>query len=80
MTNDYYALRIAATKQLLQERGCNKDFIAQAVLVFDAVNERYMRHAIAYLKHKYSSVMGYIIDGLNLSQREIDSLKEKYLE
>lgn len=80
LTNDYYAPRIAGMKQLLRSKGCDNAYIDRAILVFDAVNERYMRNAIAYLKREYGSVVGYIRDGLNISQNEIEELKEKYLK
>ena len=80
LTNDYYAPRIAGMKQLLRSKGCDDAYIDRAILVFDAVSERYMRKAIAYLKREYGSVNGYIRDGLNISQNEIEELKEKYLK
>lgn len=79
LTNDYYAPRITGMKQLLRSKGCDDAYIDRAILVFDAVNERYMRNAMAYLKKEYGSVVGYIRDGLNISQSEIENLKEKYL-
>lgn len=79
LTNEFNAQRMAATRQFLSARGCDEAFIAKAVLVFDGVDERFMRNALAYLKESYGSVMGYIRDALHVSQEDIDSLKEKYL-
>ena len=79
LTNEYNAKRIAGTRQYLKARGCDEALIEKAVIVFDAVDERFMRNAIAYLKQEYGSVIGYIRDGLNLSKTDINSLKEKYL-
>lgn len=79
LTNVYYASRIAGITQLLKSRGCDDAYIDQAILIFDAVNERYMQNAIDYLKKKYGSVTGYIRDELNISQDEINSLQGKYL-
>jgi len=79
LTNEYNAQRIAGTRQYLKARGCDDRLIEKAVLVFDAVDERFMRNAINYLKHKYGSVVGYIRDGLKIDQKEIDLLKEKFL-
>ena len=79
LTNTYNARRIAATRQYLEAKGCDNALIEKAVIVFDAVDGRFMRNAIAYLKKEYGSVAGYIRDGLNISQAEIDSLKDKYL-
>ena len=79
LTNEYNAHRIEGARQFMRMNGYDEDFIAQAVIVFDAVDESYLRNALAYLKKEYGSVLGYIHDGLNITQEEIDSLKEKYL-
>lgn len=79
LTNEYNAKRIAGTRQYLTARGCDAALIEKAVIVFDAVDERFMRNAIAYLKQKFGSVVGYLYDGLHITQEDINSLKEKYL-
>ena len=78
LTNTYNEKRIEGTKQLLKTQGYDDVFIEKAVLVLDAVSERSMRGALAYLKKEYGSVPGYIRDGLHISQAEIEKLKEKY--
>ena len=80
LTNEYNAHRIEGTRQYLKAHGYDRDLIEKAVLIFDSVNERYMINAMEYLKKRYGSVMGFIRDELKLSQSDIDSLKEKYLE
>ena len=79
LTNTYNAQRIAATRHYLKAKGCNDALIEKAVIVFDAVDERFIRNAIVYLKQEYGSVVGYIRDGLGISFKELNSLKEKYL-
>ena len=79
LTNTYNAESISAVRAVMEERGYEEDFIKQAVIVFDAVDESYMRNAIAWLKKEYGSVSGYIRDAMSISDAEIDSLKEKYL-
>ncbi len=79
LTNEYNSARIARTEQYLKAKGCDDAFISKALLVFDMVDERILRTAINYLKEKYGSVTGYIRGGLNISDEEINSLKEKYL-
>jgi len=79
LTNDYNAQRIAGTKQYLKAQGMDDAFIEKAVLVLDAVDECNIRAAITYLKKEYGSVVGYIRDGLGVTDEEINSLKEKYL-
>ena len=80
LTNEYNAGRIERTRQHLRTRGCNDALTEKATLVFDAVDRRMMENAIAYLKEKYGSVVGYIRSELNISDEEIDMLKEKYSE
>ena len=79
LTNTYNAKRIEGTRAALQAQGFDDAFIEKAILVLDAISERTMRSAIAYLKQQYGSVVGYIRDGLHITPAEINSLKEKYL-
>lgn len=79
LTNEFNAGRIEGTKRTLKAQGFDDSFISKAVLVFDSVSESYLRTAIAYLKAQYGSVMGYIRDGLQLSEEDINSTREKYL-
>lgn len=80
LTNVYNAQRIKETGRYMKAKGYDDAVIAKAILAFDAVDERYMRNAIAFLKKEYGSVIRFIRDGLHISQDEIDSLKEKYLQ
>ena len=78
LTNVYNAERIEKSKLYLRSKDCDDDFIQKALLVFDAVDGRFMQNTIAFLKKEYGSVVGYIRDELNISEKEINSLKEKY--
>lgn len=80
LTNTFNAQRIAGTKQHLKAQGHDDALIQKATLVFDAVDERFMRSALAWMKKEYGSVPGYIRDGLGITQNEIETLKEKYSE
>ncbi len=79
LTNEFNAQRIAGTEHHLKAKGYDDALIKKATLVFDAVDERFMRNALAWMKKEYGSVPGYIRDGLHISQTEIEKLKEKYL-
>ena len=79
LTNEFNAQRIAGTKQYMKAQGYDDALIKKAVIVFDAVDERFMRNALDWMKKEYGSVPGYIRDGLHISQTEIEKLKEKYL-
>ena len=80
LTNDYNAERIAAAKRYLTEKRLEEDFIKKALLVFDSVDESFMSSAIAHLKKNYGSVEGYIINGLNIKQNDLNILRNKYLD
>lgn len=79
LTNLYHENYIEDLKQSLKAQGLYDDFIYRASLMFYAVNESFMRNAIAFLKKKYGSVMGYILEALNIKEEEIELLKDKYL-
>lgn len=79
LTNEYNAQKIAGTRQYLKAKGYEDSFINKAVIVFDSVDERFMRNAIEYLKKEYGSVNNYLLDGLKLTPQEIDLIKDKYL-
>ena len=63
----------------MKAQGYDNALIKKAVIVFDAVDERFMRNALAWMKKEYGSVPGYIRYGLHISQTEIEKLKENYL-
>ena len=79
LTNAYNAQSIADTQKRLKAQGYDDAFIGKAVLVFDGVDESYMRNATAFLKKEYGSAAEYIRTELNISNSEINLLKEKYL-
>lgn len=80
LTNEYNAGRIEGTKKYLRAKGCDDALTEKAALVFDAVDRSFMENAIAFLKEKYGSVVGYIHSELNISDGDIQLLKEKYTE
>ena len=79
LTNEYNASRIEATRKYLTAQGCDNELIQKGLLVFDMVDESFLRTAMNYLKKEFGSVKGYITDALNITEDEINSLKEKYL-
>ena len=80
LTNEYNAQRIEDTKKYIRARGFDDALTEKAALVFDAVDRHYMENVIAFLKEKYGSVLGYIRSELNISEVDIELLKEKYTE
>ena len=79
LTNEYHADKIESTKRFMLSNGLDDTYAEKAALVYDKVDERFMQAAIAYLKDTYGSVVGYIRDGLHITQDEINRLKKKYL-
>ncbi len=80
LTNAYNAPKIAETKQRLRAKGCDDALTQKAVLMFDAVDRCFMANAIAFLREQYGSVVGYIHSELNISEREITLLRQKYTQ
>lgn len=80
LTNEYNAVRIEGTKKYLKTKGCDDTLTEKAILVFDAVDRRFMENGISFLKGKYGSVIGYIRSELHISDDDIRLLKEKYTE
>ena len=79
LTNEYNADKIESTKRFMLSNGLDDAYAEKAALVYDKVDERFMQTALVYLKQTYGSVVGYIRDGLHITQDEINQLKEKYL-
>ena len=79
LTNDFNAERIAATRRYLTEKRLEENFINKALLVFDAVDGSFMSNAIDHLKKNYGSIEGYIINGMNINQKDLKILRNKYL-
>ncbi len=79
LTNKFNEKRIAGVKHALSKQGFDETFVNKAALAFEAVDERFMRTALEHLKNNYGSAVGYIKDGLKISDGEIAVLKEKYL-
>lgn len=79
LTNEYNADKIESTKQYMKANDLDDAYAEKAALVYDKVDERFMQTALVYLKQTYGSVVGYIRDGLHITQDEINRLKEKYL-
>lgn len=80
LTNEYNAHRISGLKQALMAHGSEETFVDKAVFAFESVDESFLRLAMEHLKDAYGSVLGYINNGLHISDREIAALKDHYLE
>lgn len=80
LTNTYNQKRITALKEMLSRQGYDDEFVKKAPLVFEGVNESFMRNAISHLKSNYGSVNGYIREVLGVNDNDIKDLKKLYLD
>ena len=80
MTNIYNSNRIAKERKMLEVlNGLSPEKIERYLMVMDKVSESTMTSVIAHLKEKYGSVKGFILTELEVSDTEIDMLKDKFL-
>ena len=80
MTNIYNSNRIAKERKMLEAlNGLSPEKIERYLMVMDKVSESTMTSVIAHLKEKYGSVKDFILTELEVSDTEIDMLKDKFL-
>ena len=80
LTNTYNAKLISSQRKELIEAGYTGDELQTLMSAKDEVNEQYMRNALDWMKKNYGSVKGYITDALGITDDQLNTLKEKYLE
>ena len=80
LTNAFNAEVIASQRKMLLSRGLTEQELTQYMPVLDEVNPQFMANVISWLKENYGSPLGYIIDALGLSEKDIETLRTKFLE
>ena len=80
LTNAFNAEVIASQRKMLLSRGMTEQELTQYMPVLDEVNPQFMANVISWLKENYGSPLGYIIDELGLSEKDIETLRTKFLE
>ena len=80
LTNIYNSDRIAKERKMLEALdGLSPEKIERYLMVMDKVNESTMTSVITHLKEKYGSVKNFITIELEVSDTEIEMLKDKFL-
>ena len=80
LTNAFNAEKIAAQRKMLLSRGVDESRLEQYMMILDEVNPKTMIMLLSWLKEKYGSPAGYIIDALGISEEDIAALQTKFLE
>ncbi len=80
LTNAYNAEMIAAIRQKMAPANMPEEKLNALLFMSCSVNASYMDKAIKALNREYGSVLDYITGALNISEDEIKSLKEKFLD
>ena len=79
LTNEYNYERIQKTRKYFLEKTNDEIIAEKAVLLMDGVSEKPMLNSLRHLKENYGSIMGYINNILEISDKEIEFLREKFL-
>ncbi len=80
LTNTFNADLIAKEREMLTGQGYEGEELALMMTAMDEVNPQYMENAYAWIEDEYGSVVGYITKELNISEEQINTLKDKFLE
>ena len=80
LTNIFNADRIKSERKMLIENGYEGEELELILTCMDKVNEQYMYNALDWLKENYGSVTGYITEELGVTNEQLETLKNKYLE
>ena len=80
LTNSFNADRIAQERQMLQDEGIQGDEQDAMMIGFDMVNRQYMENALNWMKETYGSVTGYITTELGVTDEQLETLRNLYLE
>ena len=79
LTNAYNSASIDKMKRYFSSLGWDEALTEMGLGVFESVEERFLRESIAHLNEKYGSVLDYIHNGLGITEKQIEELKERCL-
>ena len=80
LTNIYNSKLIASQRKELTDAGYTGDELQTLMSAKDEVNEQYMQNALKWMKENYGSPEGYIKQALGITDDQLNTLKEKFLE
>ena len=80
LTNVFTADKLDAMRRELERRGCAEELVETVVTTFVGVNGKYLKNAWTSMKASDGSIMGYLQNKLHLSDGDIATLRDRYLE
>ena len=80
LTNKYNAALIAEERESLIENGVGEDELETFMKSMDQVFPEFMENAIQWMTETYCSPLGYITQALGVTEAEIQTLRDKFLE
>ncbi len=80
LTNTFNADRIAEEREYLEECGVTGEELELCMLGLNQVNAAVMETALSWMEENYGSPLGYITEALGVTEAEIGTLREKFLE
>lgn len=80
LTNEAYKDLIEENGAKAAELGLNEDETREFVGLAASVNEHFLDLALESVKAEYDSVINYLKEGLGLSDDDINTLRDKFLE
>ena len=80
LTNEFNAALIEEDKRMLREEGIPEEDWDAYLPQMDQVSPVYMQNVLAWMTENYGSPLGYITQELDVTEEELNELRNKYLE
>lgn len=80
LTNEYNAALIAEERAYLIENGVGEDELDTFMKAMDQVYPEFMENAIHWMTETYGSPLGYITQELGVTEVDIQTLRDRFLE
>lgn len=80
LTNTFNAHLIEAQRQMLIDEGMEGDELETFMYAMDKVNPQFMQSALDWMRENYGSALDYIRTELHVTDDEIATLRDRYLE
>ena len=80
LTNVFNASLIENERKMLIAYGYEGEELQTLMTCMNQVSEQYMQNALDWMKENYGSVTGYITEALGVTNEQLETLKNKYLE
>ena len=80
LTNEYNASLIAEERTYLIENGIGEDELDTFMKTMDQVYPEFMENAIQWMNETYGSPLGYITRELGVTEADIQTLRDRFLE